>query len=526
MSVLLLIKRRMNKSQHPNSKKLILRTGFAVLLLLFFARTANAQVSHCEQEKNVIRKDQCYLDNARSVEDCEPIYSSLTKGECIEKNAQSIEDCLKIEKATASQSKCIEKFLANFTELSRCDSLSEKYQAECYANVTYNNHPDEISKCYDLSSEHQDECIAVYIKRKEISDPSYCFEIKTELQKECAYWASFNRYFDASSNKPKAGVSKEECDQYQGEVKKGCIRFFNSVGIFTIFGLGLVVSVIIFLFLPALLFAAIITVVVIIVRRRHRKRSIARALGESHNHGTEKVTGKSQPSKSNNTILKIVLAILALILISGTAYVDWRIWEDIPEFQDYEFYHSFIEHRELAELQKENMSNWKTYRNEKYGFEFKYPFHLQPQSTLFADAPFHRHVGDLIVMPFSDGKNDELIVAASDHSLDGYIIQDFTQGVFYRFDQQEDRWISSVRGEITGEEPKLLNTPFTAYGYRSWERACSWQGAIVPHPKDNVVLEIIYTSCIDDEGQQSELLEAVPNLNLNRILYTFCFINK
>lgn len=397
----------MDKSQHSNSEKLILRIGFAVLLLLFFMRAANAQVSHCEQEKNVIRRDQCYLDNARSVTDCEPIYSNLTKGECIEKNAQSIEDCLKIEKATVSKRRCIERFLTSFNEPSQCDVIPEEYQAECYANVTYNNYPEEISKCYDLTPAYQDECIAIYIKRKEIADLNYCSEIKTDLQKECAYWASLNKYFDVSANKLKQGVTKEECDQYQGEIKAGCVKFFNSAkttGVVGLFGFGLIGSTILILFLPALIVGAVITVIVIIVRRKRR------------------MNGNTIPySISQKPILKIALAVLALVLITSTVYAGWKIWKDIPEPQDYGFYQSFIEHRKLAELQ-EDISSWRTYQNEEYGYEVKYPEDWYLYDANLADVRMQPYRDEPGSIPGPEAKAVEIIVSKDfSGNLDEYI---------------------------------------------------------------------------------------------------------
>lgn len=177
---------------------------------------------------------------------------------------------------------------------------------------------------------------------------------------------------------------------------------------------------------------------------------------------------------------------------------------------------------ETADLSSKALAtkDWETYRNEEYGFEIKYPPHLQGQKTLLSQA-FNSGLEGSIISSFSDGKTDELVLAVSQRSLDEYIVRDNPGGVFYRFNQNENKWISSVRGEITGGEPKLLDAPITAYGYRSGDGKCSWHGTVAPHTNGNIVLEIVYISCVD-EGQQPGPLGRIPDLN--KILSTFKFL--
>lgn len=164
-------------------------------------------------------------------------------------------------------------------------------------------------------------------------------------------------------------------------------------------------------------------------------------------------------------------------------------------------------------------SDWKVYRNEKYGFEVKHPPYLNRQKTLLQE-PFDPGLEGSIISSFSDGQTSELTVSVSERSLDKYIVRDNPGGVYYRFAQKQNQWTSSVRGEITGGEPKLLDAPVTAYGYRTGDSVCSWHGAVIPHPADNYVFELVFVMCAD-EGEHARLFDRAPDITA--IVNTFRF---
>lgn len=149
-------------------------------------------------------------------------------------------------------------------------------------------------------------------------------------------------------------------------------------------------------------------------------------------------------------------------------------------------------------------SNWEIYRNETFGFELKYPPSLDNGKTL-GRQPFNCGLEGSPITTFSDARTHELVLCLSTRSLDGYIVQDNPAGVYYRFDSQEKRWVSSVSGTITGGEPRPLDTALRAYGYATGDGRCGWQGAVVPHPKDMYILELILVSCRIGSGEAQEL---------------------
>jgi|GEM_PF-6717779 len=230
--------------------------------------------------------------------------------------------------------------------------------------------------------------------------------------------------------------------------------------------------------------------------------------------------------------LIITAIIVAVILIGATAFSiflrqggkEVRRGEEVAVTPK----EPVVQPEEPTTAETIDTSDWKTYRNEEYGFEFKYPPHLQIGKTLF-DQPFNPILEGSIIATFSDGKINELVIVASERPLEGYIVWDNPRGLAYCLQtdlfQPENHWVSFVPGQITtikrkstGKEPKLLDLPITAYGYRSGDDKCLWEGAVVPHPRYNWVFHFLFMSCLD-EGQKPGPLGHPPSLT--PILATF-----
>jgi hypothetical protein len=167
-------------------------------------------------------------------------------------------------------------------------------------------------------------------------------------------------------------------------------------------------------------------------------------------------------------------------------------------------------------------TNWKTYRNEKYGFGFRYPPYLQTEKTSIGsrNQSLNSDVQGKIDA-FSDGRAEKLAIFVTNHPLDGYIVRDVPGGVYYTFREEENQWISSVRGEMTGREPKLMSLPIVAYDYSSGDGICGWRGAVLSHPNKRIVVEFIYAICVD-EGELPGPMGYRPDLTA--ILSTLFFL--
>lgn len=154
-------------------------------------------------------------------------------------------------------------------------------------------------------------------------------------------------------------------------------------------------------------------------------------------------------------------------------------------------------------------SSWKTYRNEEYGFVIKYPSYLERGTTLF-QQPFDPGLSGEILTTFSDQQATELVLAISGGSLDWFVVRDNIGGVSYRFSEKTNSWISSV--ESAPAPTQILGLPFTAYKYESGDGRCSWQGAVVPHPKKRYVLELLLSRCTALSSEESQKLKYFSDL--------------
>lgn len=199
---------------------------------------------------------------------------------------------------------------------------------------------------------------------------------------------------------------------------------------------------------------------------------------------------------SNISYLKTIVVIFLIMVVVSIGYIGWRSSDNnkLKNARNTQNKPLLTNNQKATEI---DASDWKTYQNEKYGFVLRYPPYLDLGKKLFQQQ--FSPASDQMIESFSDGSTHELIISVSPHSLDGYIVWDNPDGVYYRFDQVSNRWLSSVHGEITGKEPKLVTIPITSYRYQSGDGKCSWQGAVIPHPKEQYVFDLKLVRCLDED---------------------------
>ena len=99
---------------------------------------------------------------------------------------------------------------------------------------------------------------------------------------------------------------------------------------------------------------------------------------------TEPVLAAPTPPKKSNLVKVILLVVLGLIVMAGAVYAGMQIerkrvklWTELPSTEPTptEAPLTEIESQspEITSVTPDETANWKTYRNEEYGFEFKYP---------------------------------------------------------------------------------------------------------------------------------------------------------
>lgn len=206
----------------------------------------------------------------KSIEDCNKtnISDFMERERCIEQFAQSTEDCQKILDKN-DRKKCYNKFIDYVDEEEECQDYPEELREECYANAIVNKYPDQIEKCYDLVYMYQKGCVRNFVQIKNITDPNFCRDVKEDFQKICAKQAVRNHYPVFALKKD---VDASICEQYEGNIKEGCLSHFESVGSEKVLVAGFFGIMLLWFFGPAI-FLIILAVIIIIIIKKIKKRN-------------------------------------------------------------------------------------------------------------------------------------------------------------------------------------------------------------------------------------------------------------
>jgi len=135
-------------------------------------------------------------------------------------------------------------------------------------------------------------------------------------------------------------------------------------------------------------------------------------------------------------------------------------------------------------------SSWKTYKNDSYGFEFKYP-----EEFVFTEKEVKTATGKLLGSISTEDK--------------GYL------GIEIKEEKLDPDNIRGLYGKIDNVEAFKIGGGIQAYRYKEGDAGCG--GYVVDIPKDNITIEVIFSDCLE---QESELVKRQDN-----ILSTFRFID-
>lgn len=159
------------------------------------------------------------------------------------------------------------------------------------------------------------------------------------------------------------------------------------------------------------------------------------------------------------------------------------------------------------------MANWKTYKDPKNRFEFKYP-------AEFKEVPFNAMVqfnkSGVVLAGYTE---DHLRLEEFFGKFEQYELMDDPGGFIFRFDPKINRWVHKD-GSTSQFIPKKANAPLEAYTYSSGDIKCSWDDIIIPTPSNESVILLKNVVCGTDEIAPDKNKR---NERKNLILSTFKF---
>ncbi len=155
-----------------------------------------------------------------------------------------------------------------------------------------------------------------------------------------------------------------------------------------------------------------------------------------------------------------------------------------------------------TEAQVLDVSSWRTYRNEKYGLEFKYPLNTNLYSGNY-------------------GYSETFAIDIEEKNIYLFEYSDNFGGT-YIFDSQKKNWTPSPKTNDSENEPVAIQTSFEVYRYIGGSGFCVWDAYFIPFRMRSKMIQLEYSVC-GDPPRATDITTHEKNSSL--ILSTFKFIN-
>lgn len=165
----------------------------------------------------------------------------------------------------------------------------------------------------------------------------------------------------------------------------------------------------------------------------------------------------------------------------------------------------------------DEIANWKTYTNQKYGFSFKYPFVFNEDDKLkFAEKTY--------LLTLSNGGDDEIkannltvyVAKIVDYKLD-----DRPAAFHFYFDSERKRWLHKETNDSSEFVPKRTNNPIESYIYKTGDANGSSEYLLIPSYSNGYIIEIINSY---DRGDSGSYRKGYYNITSDQIIATFKFL--
>ncbi len=184
---------------------------------------------------------------------------------------------------------------------------------------------------------------------------------------------------------------------------------------------------------------------------------------------------------------------------------------------------------EIASGQTEPIDTtaWKVYRNEEYGFEFKYPdFYVRDDKisswhdkSIISLAKFnHRSAEEM---------TNGLFVGIFNGGIADYRLIDPPGGFTWCLDATTGVWVDCRSKTAAGDYgPERIAGDIEAYLYQSGDITCSWDYLIILHKAKDKMIEIINLTCGKSYDVSNEIIDyKTPDFVLSPqiIMETFKF---